>query len=67
MHIQLGHYMEHIIFLSIVDHASRGTWVYLMKDKSEASKLVMSFCMMVRTQFNVNVNLLNVTMEVSSP
>ena len=36
-------------FLSIVDDASRGTWEYLMRDKSEASKLVVSFCMMVRT------------------
>ena len=45
-------------FLSIVNDASRGTWIYLMKDESEASKLVMNFCMMVRTQFNVNVKVL---------
>jgi len=29
-----------------------------MKDKSEASKLVMNFCMMVRTQFNINIKVL---------
>ena len=40
-------------FLTIIDDASRGTWVYLMKDKGEASKLVMNFCVMVKTQFNM--------------
>jgi len=29
-----------------------------MKDKNEASKLVMNFCMMVRTQFSVNIKVL---------
>ena len=42
-------------FLSIVDDASRWTWVYLMKDKSEASQLVVNFCLMVKTQFDANV------------
>ena len=45
-------------FLSIVDDASRGTLVHLMKDKSEASKLVTNFCMMVKIQFNINVKVL---------
>ena len=44
--------------MSIVDDASGGTWVYLMKDKSQASKLVMDFCKMVKTQFNVGVKVI---------
>ena len=32
--------------------------MYLMKDKSEASKLVMDFCKMVKTQFNVGVKVI---------
>ena len=42
-------------FLSIVDDASRVTWVYLMKEKSEASQLIMNFCLMVKIQFNAIV------------
>jgi len=45
-------------FLSIVDDASRETWVYLMEDKSEVSKLVMNFCKMGKTQFNVGVKVI---------
>ena len=41
-------------FFSIVDDASGGTWVYLMKDKSEASQLIVNFCLIVKTQFNAN-------------
>jgi len=39
-------------FLSIVDDASRGTWVYLMKDITDASKLLQGFVLMVKNQFN---------------
>ena len=42
-------------FLSIVDDTSRATWVYLMKDKSEASKLLKGFIAMVRNQFHKGV------------
>jgi len=35
-------------FLSVVDEASRATWVYSMKDISEASKLLKGFIVMVR-------------------
>jgi len=35
-------------FLSIIDDGSRGVWVYLVKEKSEASRLVMNFCMMTK-------------------
>ena len=38
-------------FLSIVEDASRGTWVYLMKDKTEASKLLKYFIVMIKNQF----------------
>ena len=43
-------------FLGIVDDASRGTRVYLMKDRSEASKLLKQFIIMVKTQFHKNIN-----------
>jgi len=39
-------------FLRIVDDASRATWVYLKKDRSEARKLPKGFVAMVRNQFN---------------
>ena len=41
-----------------MDDASKETWIYLIKDKSEASQLVMNFCMMVKIQFNVNVKII---------
>ena len=45
-------------FLTIVDDASRGTWVYLMRDKGEASKLIMNFCVMVKHQFSKSVKVI---------
>jgi len=45
-------------FVTIVDDASRGTWVYLMKYKSEASKLIVNFCVMVKTQLNLNIKVI---------
>ena len=45
-------------FLSIIDDASRGVWVYLMKNKTKASQLIQNFCHMVHTQFNTKVKLL---------
>jgi len=39
-------------FLSIVDDASRPTWVYLMKDRTEASRFLKGFIIMVRNQFD---------------
>jgi len=42
-------------FLSIVDYASRATWVFLMKEKGKASQLIKDFCIMVKTQFGVSV------------
>ncbi|CAJ2650467.1 unnamed protein product [Trifolium pratense] len=42
-------------FLTIVDDYSRGTWVYLLKDKTQATGILMNFCKMVKTQFNRDV------------
>lgn len=42
-------------FLTIVDGYTRFTWVYLMKAKSEASQLLISFVQMVQTQFGSTV------------
>ena len=44
-------------FLSIVDDASRGVWIYLMKEKSEASQLLRDFCTMAKTQFGAQVKI----------
>jgi len=38
-------------FLTILDDASRCVWVYLMRDKSEASKIVKDFYAMIQTRF----------------
>ena len=42
-------------FLTIVDDATRSTWLYLMKSKSETRPLLMSFYNMICTQFNTNI------------
>ena len=42
-------------FLSIVDEASRATWVYLMKEKGEASKILKEFIIMIRNQFHKGI------------
>ena len=54
-------------FLSIVDDASRGVWVFLIKDKSEASQLVKNFCHMVNIlNLILRRRSLQVIMEASS-
>ncbi|XP_074306152.1 uncharacterized protein LOC141641388 [Silene latifolia] len=45
-------------FLTIVDDRSRGVWVYLMKDKSEAGVFLKIFCQMVKTQFDKCVKII---------
>ena len=45
-------------FLSIVDDASRGTSVYLTREKSEASQLLKKFCTMVNTQFEATIKII---------
>jgi len=42
-------------FLTIVDDASRGVWVYLMWDKSEADYFLKQFIIMAKTQFGKGV------------
>ena len=42
-------------FLTIVDDATRSTWVYLMKSKLDTRPLLISFCKMISTQFHTNV------------
>ncbi|KAG7551493.1 Ribonuclease H-like superfamily [Arabidopsis thaliana x Arabidopsis arenosa] len=42
-------------FLTIVDDHSRATWVYLLRNKSEAITVLPGFVSMVETQFGVKV------------
>ena len=42
-------------FPSVVDDASKATWVYLMKDRNEANKLLQGFIAMVRNQFHKGI------------
>lgn len=45
-------------FLSIVDDATRCTWIYLLRAKSNARAHLISFHKMVETQFKANIKLL---------
>ena len=42
-------------FLTIVDDATRATWFFLMKSKSNVRTLFQSFYTMVATQFSQNI------------
>ena len=42
-------------FLTIVDDATRSTWVYLMKSKLETRPLPISFYKMIHTQSHTNI------------
>lgn len=42
-------------FLIVVDDATRATWIFLMKSKSEVRPLVISFYIMVNTQFRTKI------------
>ena len=46
------------IILSVVDDFSRGVWIYMMKEKREAGKLLKNFIVMVKTQFDKVVKVL---------
>jgi len=48
-----GHY-----FRTIVDNASRRTWVYLMSDRGETSQLLKDFIIMAKNQFGHNVKII---------
>ena len=45
----------HRYFLTLVDDATRATWLFLMKAKSEVKALIVSFYNMLLTQFNVKI------------
>ena len=45
-------------FLTIVDDCSRGTWVYLLKFKSDARTVIQSFFSFVETQFHLKIKTL---------
>ena len=45
-------------FLTIVDDATRSTWVYLMKSKTETRSLLISFCKMIFTQFQTSIKVI---------
>jgi len=45
-------------FLTIVDNASRGAWICLLKEKSEASRYLKDFCVMAHTQFGAEVKVI---------
>lgn len=42
-------------FLTIVDDATRSTWAFQMKTKSEVRPLIMSSYNMIQTQFEVGI------------
>ena len=43
------------VFLIVVDDATRATWLFLMKSKSEVRQLFYSFYTMVHTQFGLKI------------
>ena len=47
-------------FLTIVGDATRSTWVYLMKSKSESRPLLISFYKMISTQFHTNIKAIRI-------
>ena len=53
--IQLLLWMASSIFLTIVNDATRATWLFLMKSKSEVRQLFSSFYTMVHTQFGLKI------------
>lgn len=45
----------HKYFLTVIDDHSRYTWIYLMKSKAEASKILHIFVSLIQTQFDKRV------------
>ena len=45
-------------FLTIVDDISRATWVYLMINRAETSKLLQDFILMVQNQFGTSIKII---------
>lgn len=44
-------------FLTIVDDFSRGVWLYLLREKTEAQRFLISFCNLVKNQFDRTVKI----------
>lgn len=42
-------------FLTVVDDATRATWIFLIKSKSKVRTLILSFYTMVHTQFRIKI------------
>ena len=42
-------------FLTVVDDATRATWIFLIKSKFEVRTLILSFYTMVHTQFRIKI------------
>ena len=45
-------------FITFIDDHTRNTWIYLLKDKSEAENMFKTFYKMVETQFNSRIQIL---------
>jgi len=57
-------------FVTFIDDFSRTTWLYLMKTRSELFTVFTTFCVEIRTQFNVPIRVLrsdNALEYLSSP
>ena len=52
------------IFFSILNDTDRGTWVYVMGERTEVSKLVRRFITMVKNQFSKGVKVVRSDNEV---
>ncbi|KAL5576052.1 hypothetical protein UlMin_017751 [Ulmus minor] len=46
---------HHYLILTLVDDCTRFTWVYLLKNKSDAISVIPKFFNMIFTQFNTNI------------
>ncbi|KAL4347272.1 hypothetical protein GQ457_17G002930 [Hibiscus cannabinus] len=56
-------YDNHRFFLTLVDDYTRTTWTYLMKHKSDATKIVPAFVNMVKKQFGFDTPQQNSVVE----
>ena len=45
----------HKYFLTIVDNKSKFTWLFPMKEKSDARSLIESFCVFIENQFDIKI------------